>query len=169
MLKRNTLINQGFKNLLRFFCYIYFKESAIDLKNIIFITGLVISLSFLVWFLLSNSQNQIPSIDEITRLERMGDECVGISEKAIVGMTPVVEFQKLELLSRKANVLKNCMADRGFRENPDWREYAKPLAEESATQQNISFDEAIETMRKDDMLFFKNQDRRTLYWTSTLN
>lgn len=97
----------------------------------------------------------------------MGDECVGISEKAVIGMTPVVEFQKLELLSRKANVLKNCMADRGFREDPAWRKYAEPLAKAIASEQKISFDEAIETMRKADMLLFKKQPQRPLYWLAS--
>ena len=99
----------------------------------------------------------------------MGDECVGISEKAVIGMTPVVEFQKLELLSRKANVLKNCMADRGFREDFAWRKYAEPLAKINASKQNISFDEAIETMRKADMLLFKKQPQRPLYWLASNN
>jgi len=99
----------------------------------------------------------------------MGDECTGISEKAIMGMTPVVEFQKLELLSRKANVLKNCMADRGFREDPAWRKYAQPLATANASEQNISYDEAIENIRKVDMWVFKKQPQRPLYWVASKN
>ena len=131
--------------------------------------GFVVILSFLAWLLLINNRNQSSSNQEITQLEHMGDECVGISEKAVIGMTPVVDFQKLELLSRKANVLKNCMADRGFREDPAWRKYAEPLARVSASQQHISFDEAIETMRKSDMLLFKKQAQRPLYWVAAKN
>ena len=99
----------------------------------------------------------------------MGDECVAISEKAIIGMTPVVEFQKIELLSRKSNVLKNCMADRGFHEDTAWRKYAEPLAKVNALEQNISFDEAIENIRKADMWVFRKQDQRPLYWVSIKN
>jgi hypothetical protein len=99
----------------------------------------------------------------------MGDECEGISEKAIIGMTPVVEFQKLELLSRKANVLKRCMADRGFNEDAVWRKYAEPLAKLNASKQNISFDEAIENIRKVDMWVFKKESQRPLYWISAKN
>lgn len=127
----------------------------------------VVILGFLVWFFIISNLNQSSSKQEITQLEHMGDECVGISEKAVIGMTPVVEFQKLELLSRKANVLKNCMADRGFRENPAWRKYVEPLAKINASKQNISFDEAIETMRKADMLLFKKQPQRPLYWLAS--
>ena len=126
-------------------------------------------LSFLAWIFLINKQNQNLSNLETTRLEHMGDECTGISEKAIIGMTPVVEFQKLELLSRKANVLKNCMADRGFREDPTWRKYAEPLAKVNASQQNISSDEAIENIRKVDMWVFKKQPQRPQYWVASKN
>ena len=131
--------------------------------------GFAVVLSFLAWFFLINNQNQNLSSQQITRLEHMGDECVSISEKAIIGMTPVVEFQKLELLSRKANVLKNCMADRGFREDPAWRKYAEPLAKVNALEQNISFDEAIENIRKVDMWVFKKQPQRALYWVASKN
>ena len=139
------------------------------MKKTIPIIGFVAIVSFLAWFFLIYNQTQSSSKQEVTQLERMGDECVGISEKAVIGMTPVVEFQKLELLSRKANVLKNCMADRGFREDPAWWKYAEPLAKVNASKQNISFDEAVETMRKADMLFLKKQPQRPLYWLASKN
>jgi hypothetical protein len=140
------------------------------LKKIIPVIGLVVILSFSGWFFLINNQNQIsPPKQEITQLERMGDDCTGIAEKAVIGMTPVVEFQKLELLSRKANVLKNCMADRGFYENPAWRKYTEPLAKAHASEQNISFDEAIENIRKIDMWVFEKQPQRPLYWLASKN
>jgi len=137
------------------------------LKKIILITSLAVILGLLVWFFLINNQNQSSTKQEVTQLERMGDECTSISEKAIIGMTPVVEFQKLELLSRKANVLKNCMADRGFREDPVWRKYAESLARGNAIEQSISFDEAIENMRKVDMWNFKKQPQHPLYWRAS--
>jgi len=139
------------------------------LKTITTMIGFFATLIFLAWFFLINNQNQNSLSQGVTQLEHIGDECVAISEKAIIGMTPVVEFQKLELLSRKAYVLKRCMADKGFHENPAWQNYAKPLAELNASEQNISFDEAIETMRKADMLLFKKQPKRPLYWISTEN
>jgi len=139
------------------------------LKKTIPIIGFAVILCFLAWFFLINNPSQNLSNSETTRLEHMGDECTGISEKAIMGMTPVVEFQKLELLSRKANVLKNCMADRGFREDPAWRKYAQPLATANASEQNISYDEAIENIRKVDMWVFKKQPQRPLYWVASKN
>jgi hypothetical protein len=139
------------------------------MNKTISIIGSTVIIAFLAWYFLSAKQDAGLANQEITRLERMGDECVGISEKAIIGMTPVVEFQKLELLSRKANVLKNCMADRGFREDVLWRKYAEPLAKLNASKQNISFDEAIESTRKVDMWVFKKQEQRPLYWVSAKN
>jgi hypothetical protein len=136
------------------------------LNKTILIIGSTVIIACLAWYFLSVQQDTNLSSQEITRLERMGDECVAISEKAIIGMTPVVEFQKLELLSRKANVLKNCMADRGFHEDAAWRKYAEPLANVNASKQAISFDEAIENIRKVDMWIFKKQDKRQLYWVS---
>jgi hypothetical protein len=136
------------------------------LKKIITIIGLATVFS---WFFLNFKQDENQSNHEITRLELVGDECVGISEKAIIGMTPMIEFQKLELLSRKANVLKNCMGDRGFHENTVWRKYAEPLAKLNASKQLISFDEAIENIRKVDMWIFKKQDQLPLYWVRINN
>lgn len=126
-------------------------------------------LIYLAWFFLINNQREGSSKQDVTQLEHMGDECMDISEKAVIGMTPVVEFQKLELQSRKANVLKSCMEDRGFHESPAWRTYAEPLAKINGSKQNISFDESIETMRKADMLLFKKQPKRPLYWIFTKN
>jgi hypothetical protein len=139
------------------------------LKKSFSIIGSIVIIAFSVWYLLTGKQDANLSNQEITRLERMGDECVGISEKAIIGITPVVEFQKQELLSRKANVLKNCMADRGFYEDIVWRKYTEPLAKLSASKQKISLDESIENIRKVDMWVFKKQDKRPLYWVSTKN
>lgn len=137
------------------------------MKKTIPIIGAVTIVACLAWYLLSVKHDANLSKHEMTKLEHMGDECTGISEKAIIGITPIVEFQKLELLSRKANVLKSCMADRGFQENPVWRSYAEPLATINASKQVISFDEAIESMRKVDMWVFKKQDQRPLYWVAT--
>lgn len=139
------------------------------MKKTIPIIGSIVIVAFLALYLLTAKQDANLATQEITRLERMGDECTGISEKAIIGMTPVVEFQKQELLSRKANVLKNCMADRGFYEDPVWRKYTEPLAKINASKQKISLDEAIENIRKVDMWVFKKQDQRPLYWVSTKN
>lgn len=136
-------------------------------KNQILTIGFIVFIVFLTWFFLIAPSNEGFTQHSISQLERMGDECVAISEKAIIGMTPVVEFQKLEILSRKANVMKNCMADRGFKEDPAWRKYAEPQAKINASRQNISFDEAIENIRKVDMWQFYRQDQRQLYWIST--
>jgi hypothetical protein len=136
------------------------------LKKTILITGAIAIVVFVAWSFLMAKQDAGFSNQQVSRLEHMGDECIGISDKAIIGLNAVVEFQKQEILSRKANVMKRCMADRGFHENIAWRESMTPIAKANAAKQAISFDEAIENMRKVDMWVFKKQGSHTLYWVS---
>ena len=132
-------------------------------KTIVIFVSLFIFLGLGGLYCLNNQQD-IQLNQKASKLELMGDECLGISEKAIVNLTAVVEFQKLEILSRKANVMKRCMADRGFQEDTAWRKYQEPIAKIAASKQNISFDEAIENQRKVDMWVFKRPDQQPLYW-----
>lgn len=100
----------------------------------------------------------------LTSLEKQGDFCAGIAENAIANLHAIVEFQKLEILARKANVMKQCMKDRGFNENPSWLTYASSLAKENAVKLNISEDEALQNLRKNDMFVFRTQNNKPLYW-----
>ena len=136
------------------------------MKATILSVGFACVLGYLIWSLLLTKQDDRLSIPVVSKLELVGDECIGISEKAIIGLTATVEFQKQEILSRKANVMKNCMADRGFHENPAWREYTLSIAKANAAKQAISNDEAIENIRKIEMWIFKKQDSPPLYWAS---
>ena len=93
-----------------------------------------------------------------------GGECVVISEQATAHMVPKLEFQKLELAGRKANVVVRCMRDRNFHQNPAWLTYAQPIAEKNAAAQNISVSEALENLKRVDMLVFKSQSGKPAYW-----
>lgn len=97
-------------------------------------------------------------------LIKAGEECVAISEQATAHMVPKVEFQKLELAGRKANVVVRCMQDRNFIQNPAWLNYAQPLANKHAAAQQISPDEALENMKRADMLIFTAAAGRPSYW-----
>jgi len=97
-------------------------------------------------------------------LIKAGDECIVISEQATAHMVPKVEFQKLELAGRKANVVVRCMQDRNFIQNPAWLKYAQPLATQNAAAQNISQDEALENLKRADMLVLKPVSGRPTYW-----
>lgn len=97
-------------------------------------------------------------------LTKAGEECVAISEQATAHMQPKLEFQKLELAGRKANVVVRCMQDRSFYQNPAWLSYAQPIAANNAAAQNISQDEALENMKRADMLVFESLTDKPLYW-----
>lgn len=105
----------------------------------------------------------------ITALTKAGDECVAISEKASAHLIPKLEFQRLELAARKANVVVRCMADHHFYQNPAWLKYAKPIAAEISSQQHISTDEAIENLKRADMLIFQPQTNKPAYWQYAKN
>ncbi|MDP2231460.1 hypothetical protein [Methylotenera sp.] len=134
------------------------------MKRIIFIVAVVlIPISLGRLYLIESQGNEVLN-NEITLLERAGDQCVGISERAIAAMAPVVEFQKLELISRQANVLKQCMKDHGFHESLVWKKYAEPLANLKAAKEGISVDEALESIRRTDMQNFKPKNQKPQYW-----
>lgn len=99
-----------------------------------------------------------------TMLAKAGGECVAISEQATAHFTPKLEFQRLELAGRKANVVVRCMADRGFSQNPAWQKYAEPIAARDAAAQQISLDEAIENLKRKDMLDFAPRGNKPVYW-----
>lgn len=104
---------------------------------------------------------------QITVLEQVGDKCVGISESATATIVPIIEFQKLELISRKANVVLRCMNDHGFVENPAWIQYAKPIAQQDADKAKISYDEALENLRHSNMLIFSPNSGHLSFWVKS--
>lgn len=101
---------------------------------------------------------------QMTVLAKAGDECVAISEKATAHLIPKLEFQRLELAGRKANVIVRCMADRHFYQNPAWLKYAEPIAARMSSEQRISADEATENLKRADMLVFETTPSKPVYW-----
>lgn len=99
-------------------------------------------------------------------LIKAGEDCVAISEQATAHMVPKVEFQKLELAGRKANVVVRCMQDRNFKQNPAWLSYAQPLADKNARAQNISQAEALENLKRAHMLVFTPDEHHPSYWVA---
>ncbi len=113
---------------------------------------------------LFDEMSKAKSPHQITLLEQIGDKCVGISENATATIVPIIEFQKLELVSRKANVVLRCMNDHGFVENPAWIKYAQPIAKQKAEQSNISYDEALENLKRSAMLIFSAATGQPMFW-----
>jgi hypothetical protein len=101
-----------------------------------------------------------------TPLEKSGDECAGIAENAVANMNAVVAFQMLEKEGRKINVMRRCMADRAYMENPKWLAYGTRIAKAKALNQGISEDEAIENLRRLNMMIFTVSDQQPIYWTA---
>lgn len=97
-------------------------------------------------------------------LQEKGDLCAGIAENAVANLQAIVEFQKLEILGRKVNVMRRCMADNGFEENPLWLAAAKPIAKKNATNLNLSEDEALENLKRESMYIFSVANKKPLYW-----
>jgi len=90
------------------------------------------------------------------------NQCDLIASKAAASLPELYPFQRLEKAARQARVLELCMQDRGYRENPAWVKRAKQIAEIEAKKQQISADEAYETLRRQAMLVSQSDD--ALYW-----
>ena len=101
-----------------------------------------------------------------TALQKAGDECASIAENAVASMNAVVAFQMLEKEGRKINVMRRCMADHGYTENPKWLAYGAPIAQANALKQGVSEDEAIENLRRANMMVFAFSEQQPIYWTA---
>lgn len=101
-----------------------------------------------------------------TALQKAGDECASIAENAVANMNAVVAFQMLEKEGRKINVMRRCMADHGYTENPKWLAYGAPIAKANALKQGVSEDEAIENLRRANMMVFAISEQQPIYWTA---
>jgi hypothetical protein len=132
-------------------------------KKRLFLALAVLSLPVIVYWL---ALNQLDSLNppQKTLLAKTGDDCAGIADNAVANMSAVVEFQKLEIKGRKMHVVRRCMKDKGFIENPSWLTYAAPLARANAMKQNISEDEAIENLRREHMMSFNETKQQPIYW-----
>jgi len=106
------------------------------------------------------------TFEQNSALMRDGNACVAIAEKSVSHMVAVVAFQQLEITGRKARVMRNCMDDHGYIQNPAWVTYATPFAQELEKSQQISFNEAFENLTRQDMVLFQNKSTIPLYWVS---
>lgn len=124
----------------------------------------VVLLMLAIIYILALNTIPVSAHTQKTMLEKVGDECAGIAENSVANMTAIVEFQKLEIQGRKFNVMRRCMADHAYFESPKWTAYAKPLAQSNSLNQKISEDEAIENLRRNHMLVFRERPGQPIYW-----
>jgi hypothetical protein len=94
-------------------------------------------------------------------------ECITISEKSVAHMKALVAFQQLEIIGRKARVMRNCMQDHQYMQNQQWTNFANPIAEARGKAQQISFDEAFETLRREHMVMLKPPKNTPAFWIAT--
>ena len=64
--------------------------------------------------------------------------------------------------------MRRCMADYGYVENPRWITFAMPIAKSAAIKQNISADEALENLRRAQMMRFDETPSQPIYWIPRL-
>lgn len=126
----------------------------------------VLLIAFAVWFLVSSQDNKVVEPNpEDDVLKAAINACDNVTERAASHLVAVVEFQKLEIAGRKARVFKLCMQDHGYIETTDWLKYSMPVAEMLAKETNISVDEAIENLRRANMMRSNGEKDRPPYWS----
>lgn len=131
------------------------------LKKLLIVLPILI---FVIW-LYENSSSEESFIEhQPSKLETVGAKCLDLSERSVASVTPIIEYQRLELISRQSYVLSRCMIDRGYIENSTWRTGAEQRAVGIAQQQKISISEALETIRRKDMTIFIEQSKQPSYW-----
>lgn len=128
-------------------------------KKFLILCVLLLGASVLAWI----EVGSLTQVKSKSQLQKVGDECAGIADNAVANMVAVVEFQKLEIQGRKIHVMRLCMADNGFQENPSWLKYANPIAQKLAIQDHLSPDEALENLKRTDMMNFQ-EGSHPLYW-----
>jgi hypothetical protein len=116
-----------------------------------------------LFFWYANTETEIQP-QSISVLEKVGDECDLIAEKAAINLPEALPFQKLEKAGRRARVLEDCMHDRAYIENPAWADFAQSQAQKNAQTQHLSYSEAYENLRRKGMLNFKVAKDEPIYW-----
>ncbi|HYN54650.1 MAG TPA: hypothetical protein VES38_08105 [Methylotenera sp.] len=140
-------------------------RTGLDLKYIIAILALVGVGGWWFFNVVDDSKNTLTPAEAL--LVKTGDKCAGIAENSIANQAPIVEFQKLELLSRRTRVLTNCMHDNGYGQNPLWLTYAQPIAKANAHTEKVSFDEALTSFSRAEMQVFEPSTKHPPYWVKT--
>jgi len=136
--------------------------------SIKYVMTLVLLVGVGLW-LLNDSETDTAQKPQNTALAAAVNECDAITEKAAMNLVAIVEFQKLEIAGRKANVFKTCMKDRDYIENPAWTKYAEPIAAQKAESENTSKDEAFENLRRTSMVVSQASKDEPLFWIKIHN
>ena len=131
---------------------------------IIFILFIVFFSLIYLFFNSYLSNSNLTSSSKKTFLEDEGNFCLGVAEKAVANRQAIVEFQKYEILGDKASIMRNCMEENGFEENPAWLSENKKIIQNRIRDSQISEDEAIENLKREAIYIFRTSDNKTLFW-----
>lgn len=104
---------------------------------------------------------------EQQQIQKIGYKCLDFGDRAVAKDTPIIEFQKLERISKRAHVIATCMQDNGYKVNPEWLKYAEPIAKTEAEENKISVDEAITNLSRKEMQMFEPSGNKPNYWIKT--
>ncbi len=110
------------------------------------------------------TETVVQDTQAMTALQSTINQCDDITERAAAHLVAVVEFQRLEIIGRKARVFKLCMQDRGYQENTAWLQYSQAVAASVSKSQHISVNEALENLRRMDMKVPTGAEKRPTFW-----
>lgn len=133
--------------------------------NKVYVLLTILLIAFAVWLFNFSQEEEVKPSPEDDVLTAAINACDSVTERAASHLVAVVEFQKLEIAGRKARVFKLCMQDHGYIENKDWLKYSTPLADKVAKETNISIDEALENLRRANMMQANDEKDRPTYWS----
>ena len=129
--------------------------------------GILIVAALLIAWLINMGyifSDDAPNAHIDTQFQADLTECIAIAEKSVAQMKALVEFQQLEIIGRKARVMRNCMQDHQYIQNEKWTNFAHPIAQARAQAQQISVDEAFETLRREYMVMLKTPNQSPPFW-----
>jgi len=130
-------------------------------RNILLMVVLVVVLAFLAAY---TQQKKVAPPQTDTVLQTAIQQCGDITERAAAHLVAIVEFQRLEIIGRKARVFKICMQDHGYIENPAWLNDSQSIVKQIAQKNHISIDEALENLRRANMAVPIGEGDRPNYW-----
>lgn len=103
------------------------------------------------------------------QLVKIGEKCLDFGDRAVASDVPIVEFQMIIRLAKKTDVIRNCMTDNGYQQNPAWLKYAQPIIKAEAAKANISIDEAATNLGRKHMQVFTHTANQPDYWVKKAN
>jgi hypothetical protein len=128
-------------------------------KKVSVVLTLLLLVGIVYFFNFGQKEHAVATRLENQALKMALIKCDGVAEKSVSKLVPIVEYQKLEKAGRQARVFKMCMNDHGYAENKQWLKYSTSVAEKIAKQTKISLNEALENLRRANMLYWLLQNQ----------